>query len=151
MHKLYDNVIILDLKLTDQETIEQVGICLFSIKTLRVIKKDLFVLSNTPFAHVCDFIKCEYLGENRIFATYGVKSKNLFEIECEENGIEMPFNLSRWVNIRVLLPIIFSSQKELSLNSALEFFKLSFEGNPENACDQAVNIGRVFSEIIRGQ
>ncbi len=149
--KIYDNVVILDLKITEDEHVEQVGLCLFSIKTLKVVKKDLFILSNTPLSHICSFIKDEYLGENRILATYGVKAKTLFEIECEDNGVDLPFNPDRWVNIRVLFPIIFASQKEVSLVSLLEYFKLSFEGNDTNACDQACNIGKAFAEIIRGQ
>jgi inhibitor of KinA sporulation pathway (predicted exonuclease) len=103
-----------------------------------------------PLSEAFELLKKEmFFSDNTIlFGSWGKYDFNFIIEQCKENGIEIPFNVNKVVNLKSLVASIKKWPKRgLGINTALKELKMEFEGTPHRGFDDVKNIRRILLEV----
>jgi len=96
---------------------------------------------------------CLYLREfrksrERIWASYGDYDRRMFAENCKRREIPYPFGARHW-NVKSMVAIAFGWPYEVGMDEALKRMGLELEGTHHRGVDDAVNIAKILTELIR--
>ena len=77
------------------------------------------------FSLACHILKNEYLGQHRLWASWGDFDRKRFEKQCEWGGIEYPFGDSHQ-NVRNLFSILLGLEEKVEIPDALNLLGMEF-------------------------
>jgi len=157
----------------ERSEIIEIGLCSLNIKTLESSEKtqlfikpiqsnvsefctDLTGLTQAKldkegiaFVEACKIMQEKFNTKKRVWASYGDYDKTMFQNQCKDFGVDYPFN-RRHINVKTYLPIVFGLTKELGMDKGLNVVGLPLIGVHHCGADDAWNISRILSELIRG-
>lgn len=81
------------------------------------------------------------------WASFGLDDRVFLQKQCKRFGSWYPLSEVHF-DIQGLLMLL-RGDKRMSLQKALKSFGLTFEGQPHNAMDDAVNAARVLGEMVK--
>lgn len=90
-----------------------------------------------------------FFSDNTIlFGSWGKYDFNFIIEQCKANGIGIPFNVNKVINLKSLVASIKKWPKRgLGINTALKELKMEFEGIPHRGIDDVKNIRRILLEV----
>jgi inhibitor of KinA sporulation pathway (predicted exonuclease) len=77
------------------------------------------------FNTVCDILEKEYFANDRIWACYGLFSKNIFYQQCKKYSRRMPMS-NDFINIKSLYSLIMQINTEVKLDKAFEMMGMHY-------------------------
>ena len=155
----------------EESEIIELGLSLLNLKSMRVHgKRQFFVrpmrssvseycenktgITNKvlekgyEFEEVCDILKEVLRTHKRPWAAFGESERKILEKQCREFDVPFPFT-SRFINIQMMVPVIFGLTKELNFEEALSAASVSKEERQSGA-DDAWNAAHILKEVIVG-
>lgn len=155
----------------EESEIIELGLSLLNLKSMRVHNKRRFLIrpmrssvseycrSKTgitnealekghEFEEVCDTLKNVLRTHKRPWAAFGESERKILEKQCREFDVPFPFT-SRFINIQMMVPVIFGFAKELNFEEALSATSVSQDINQSGA-DDAWNAAHILKEVIVG-
>ena len=81
-----------------------------------------------------------------LWASYGNFDRNMFETQCKLLNVEYPLS-DQHVNIKAVMRSVYPDVKGLS--SALNKFKMQFEGLPHRGIDDAKNTAKIYMILLK--
>ncbi len=95
----------------------------------------------------CDILQTQYLSKERAWASYGAYDRKIFQRECEEKGIEYPFN-EEHINVRHRYADRHNLRKCVGMERALKQLDFPLEGTHHRGIDDAWNIANILAWIL---
>jgi inhibitor of KinA sporulation pathway (predicted exonuclease) len=99
-------------------------------------------------ADATKILKKEYQSPDRLWASWGDYDRRQFERVCKELGVGYPFGISH-LNVKTLFSLVHGLDQEIGLDMAYQRLGLSMEGTHHRGGDDAWNIARVLSGLLR--
>ena len=100
-------------------------------------------------AEACERLKVEMSSDKvALWASYGDYDRNQFDRNCRLYHIPSPF-VGSHLNIKALVASAMGWRKEVGMARALSILGLELEGRHHRAGDDARNITRMFSSLIK--
>jgi len=96
----------------------------------------------------CRILRQEYHARERLWASYGDYDRRQFERNCRARDTAYPFGPSH-LNVKTLFAVMCALPREVGMARALEILGLPLEGTHHRAGDDAWNIARLLSELLR--
>jgi inhibitor of KinA sporulation pathway (predicted exonuclease) len=106
------------------------------------------VETGITFAEACGVLREEYRSRERVWASYGNYDRIRFERQCAARGLAYPFGPSH-VNVKSLCALTLGLPREGGMAEALDRFGFALEGTHHRGVDDAWNIARLLSELLR--
>jgi inhibitor of KinA sporulation pathway (predicted exonuclease) len=100
------------------------------------------------FKQACQILRKKYLSRDRVWASYGQYDLNQFKRQCESFRVAYPFN-QRHINVKILFALIYELPQEVSMDRALEILNIPLEGTHHRGIDDANNIAKILSKLIK--
>jgi len=99
-------------------------------------------------AEACRILRDEYLGRDRLWASYGDYDRNKLQQQCHERSIEYPFGKGH-LNVKTLFALVHNLRREVSLDKAMAIMGFPLEGWHHRGSDDAWNIARLLGAILQ--
>jgi inhibitor of KinA sporulation pathway (predicted exonuclease) len=99
-------------------------------------------------SEACSILKKEYQSKDRTWASYGDYDRRQFERQCQARNIDYPFGPTH-INVKNLFAITYALPEEVGMAEALQLLNLPLEGTHHRGGDDAWNIARILSELLR--
>ncbi|MDX1688940.1 MAG: 3'-5' exonuclease [Candidatus Promineifilaceae bacterium] len=154
-----------------ESEIIEIGVCLLNVQSLRREQKRSIlvrprhstvshfctrlttltaeqVAAGVSFAEACATLQEEYDTRSRAWASYGNYDRRQFRHQCQENDVPYPFSPSH-VNVKNLIALALGCEREPSLVEAFDLLGWSLEGTYHRGDDDAWNIARLLSALLR--
>jgi len=101
------------------------------------------------FSKALRTLQTEYQSEKRIWASYGDYDRNQFQRQCTCRHHKYPFGPSH-LNVKTLFALMYGLDKAVGMAKALKMLDLPLEGRHHNGGDDAANIARILTALLRG-
>lgn len=175
----YNKIIALDLEATCDKPkpvfspeIIEIGLCTINLKSLEIENKEFtFVTPSkswvTPYCTELTTITPEDVlkkngartfpeainwlkkfGKNKAWISWGDYDRIMLEKSCQEYNVEYPLS-STHINAKAIFSFFVGLNKGINLRSAVDYLGLTWEGTHHRGVDDAVNLGRIFLELIK--
>ena len=102
----------------------------------------------TSFIEACNTLYHDFNSSRRVWGSWGDYDRHMIESQCSSFRIKYPFG-GRHINIKTLFAIIYNLDNEIGMMEALELTKLAHEGKHHRGVDDAYNIARIFSDMLK--
>ncbi len=100
------------------------------------------------FREACALLKNRYTAKDCIWASYGEYDRQQFERQCAARGIPYPFG-ARYLNVKTLFALVHALPVEVGMAEALVRQGLSLEGTHHRGGDDAWNIARLLTALLK--
>jgi inhibitor of KinA sporulation pathway (predicted exonuclease) len=97
------------------------------------------------FPHFQDWM--DLVEAPQTICTWGDKDIPIIREEASRHGIEVE-GLSPYIDMKAQYPKLNGLKKEISLQKAMEYHGLEFEGHQHRALDDAYNTARLFLHFL---
>lgn len=156
----------------EQNEIIEIGIVALDIQNLQIVAKDS-ILIKTQFSTVSPFctklttitqdmldkdgislkealelLKSKYKPHLRTWGSYGDYDREEFKKNCERIGEEYVWGRTH-LNIKNLLALHKGLKREIGMAEACALLGIKLEGTLHRGLDDAENIAKIYSKIIR--
>lgn len=111
------------------------------------ITGDLLRYDGINYGVACAKIISQYHGLNRLWVSWGEYDKLQFIENSQRRKGIYPFSSSH-INLKQLFSIMMGFTKGLSLDKALKFAGMEFEGKRHSALDDALNTAKLFTWLV---
>jgi inhibitor of KinA sporulation pathway (predicted exonuclease) len=102
------------------------------------------------FEAACARLESEFLSKKRIWASYGAYDINMFQKQCARTAVKYPFG--EWhINVKTLVSLKLKLQKEIGMSGALGILEIPLEGTHHRGVDDAKNIAKLMSWVLRNE
>ena len=102
------------------------------------------------FEAACARLENEFLSKKRIWASYGAYDINMFQKQCARTAVKYPFG--EWhINVKTLVSLKLKLQKEIGMSGALGILEIPLEGTHHRGVDDAKNIAKLMSWVLRNE
>ena len=94
---------------------------------------------------------CRIIAEehrSRVWGSYGNYDREKIQEECALKNIKYPLGPSHF-NIKTMFGIAYNLPKEVGLKKALDLIDIPFEGTHHRGADDAWNIAKILSVLIK--
>ena len=105
--------------------------------------------SGISFREACQLLRKKYLSRDRVWASYGQYDLNQFKRQCQSFEISYPFN-QRHINVKTLFAVMNNLPHEVGMAEALAMSKIPLEGIHHRGVDDANNIAKILSQLLKG-
>ena len=157
----------------EESEIIEIGLSLLNLKSTRIHSKKQFLIRpkvscvsdycrhktgltnevlkerGREFKDVCNQLKTIYKTTKRPWAAFGESERKIIEKQCREWSEPFPFT-SRFINIRMMVPVIFGINRELTLGEAMLATNVEPEETREAGVEEAWNCAKILKEVIVG-
>ena len=83
-----------------------------------------------------------------LFGSWGKYDFNFIKDQCEEKGVNIPFDANKVINLKSLVATIKGWKKRgRSIGRSLEDMGMEFNGTPHRGIDDVVNIRRILLKV----
>ena len=89
----------------------------------------------------------DFYPDRFLWCSWGDFDRFMFETECYQKYIKYPLS-SRHLNLKTMHSVLNNIPKECSLQKALNFYRINFEGIPHCGADDAYNTAKVFIKLF---
>ena len=100
------------------------------------------------FGDACQMLVEEFDSKARVWLSWGLYDRNMFERSCRTRGVRYPFGRDH-VNAKVVYSMLKQQKKFLSMPEALALENLSLDGRHHNGMDDAANIAKIWQQVIK--
>lgn len=100
------------------------------------------------FKEACHQLEKVYNSPNVTWASWGDFDRKQFQKDANLKNVRYPFG-PRHINVKNLFSVIHGLDKELGLDSALEYLGMKLEGTHHRGGDDARNIAKVFLHLLK--
>jgi inhibitor of KinA sporulation pathway (predicted exonuclease) len=83
----------------------------------------------------------------RPWASWGAWDERMLRNQCDLEGVAYPFRSDHF-NVRTLHAMANGLVKPVGLGRALRQLRLTFEGTPHRAADDAYNVARILARLV---
>jgi inhibitor of KinA sporulation pathway (predicted exonuclease) len=104
--------------------------------------------AGVAFKDACKILENEYLGTERVWASFGDYDRRQFERQCRDEGVRYPFGPGH-LNAKTLFAVARGLPSEVGLPQAMALLGLKLEGTHHRGHDDAWNIAAVLWETLR--
>jgi inhibitor of KinA sporulation pathway (predicted exonuclease) len=101
-----------------------------------------------PLHEAVRILELDYGSRDRLFASWGDYDRNQFRRNCNDYGLDYPFGPTH-LNVKNLFSVAFGLPKEVGLPEACDQLGIPLEGTHHRGVDDAWNIARVLSALLR--
>lgn len=101
-----------------------------------------------PLLDACGTLLRDHTVGYKTFASWGDYDRNQFTRECRQKGLRYPFGPTH-MNVKNLFAVLRGITTEVGVGDAMEMLGMKFDGRPHNGGDDAYNIARVLSVLIK--
>lgn len=148
----------------------EIGIVQLNLKTLGVSKKESICVIPTEsevsgfcteltgwteealrkdgmtFVKALERLRLTYNSRYITWASYGDYDRSTFVKQCQRRQLDYPFG-NQHINVKAIMKSAFTDVG--GLGTAVEKFGMTFKGRQHNGADDAENIARVYSKLLK--
>jgi inhibitor of KinA sporulation pathway (predicted exonuclease) len=107
-----------------------------------------YVDQGITFQAAMEILTKDYNSESRTMLSWGAYDKNMFERNCKDYNCKYPFGPNH-INLKNLFTMLHGINKEVGMESALDFLSLKLEGTHHRGLWDAKNIAEIFTCSLR--
>ena len=149
----------------------EIGITLVNTKDLQIVKKDTIIIkpekstisdfctnltgltseivkSGISFPEAVNILKKDYKSHKTTFISWGDYDRKMFEKNCKNYCVDYPFG-PRHINLKNCFSIFNGLDKEVGLDSALDYYHLPLEGTHHRGEWDAYNTAKILIEMLK--
>jgi inhibitor of KinA sporulation pathway (predicted exonuclease) len=104
--------------------------------------------SGMTYDDACLYLRQKLSSQRRVFASWGNYDRRQFERQSKPPGVKYPFGKSH-LNVKDLFVLLSGRQYACNVETALKILNMRFEGRPHSGKDDALNIARILSVLLR--
>lgn len=150
----------------------EIGVCLVAVETYEITQKMSLLVTPTastispfctrltsltpemieeggiPFVTACRILETTFNTPNRLWGSWGLYDRTMFQQQCARMGVRYPFS-DRHMNIKSLFARTITRRERVGMETALQLLDLRLEGRHHRGVDDAWNIARILSTILK--
>lgn len=115
---------------------------------LTTITQSMLDEEGVTLAEACRILKKEYRSKDRLWASWGDYDRRQFERDCKAKGIGYPFGPTH-LNAKSMYALLSGLTNEVGMARALEDLGIELEGTHHRGHDDAWNIAKVVTHILK--
>lgn len=100
------------------------------------------------FEAACKVLRKDFNSDNRTFVSWGDYDRKMFERNSKDYGVKYPFG-PRHHNLKNSFAMLYGLDRELGMDEALKIINLELEGTHHRGNWDALNISKIFIEILK--
>jgi len=104
--------------------------------------------SGMSYADACTYLRQKLSSRRWVFASWGNYDRCQFERQSKQFDVPYPFGKSH-LNVKDLFVLLSGRSRAYNVETALKILNLEFEGRPHSGKDDARNIARILSILLR--
>lgn len=115
---------------------------------LTTITPEIIAEHAMPFATACQILEDEYQTRERLWGSWGMYDRTMFETQCKTMDVRYPFS-QHHVNIKSLFAKYVNNHDRLGMAEALQKIGLELIGTHHRGDDDAHNIARILAHTLQ--
>jgi inhibitor of KinA sporulation pathway (predicted exonuclease) len=100
------------------------------------------------FERAIKLLKRDFGSKNTVWASYGDYDRKQIKLQCEQSGIEYPFN-HQHLNVKTLFTLRYKLNRAIGMAKALDMLNMKLEGTHHRGVDDAINTAKLLWQVLK--